>query len=296
MLEIRIGTRGSELALCQATLAREAILKNYPEANVTLKVIKTTGDVKLGPIPETVVGKSWFTKEIEDELLNETIDLAVHSLKDMALMPPPELYIGAMLPREDARDVLVTRNKEKLKELKSAASIGTDSARRGIQICALQPDLKVRSVRGNIGTRLLKLDSMEYDALVLAAAGLVRLGLIDRVAQFFSFDEILPSPGQGILAIELKRSRKELVEITRNLNHRETELVGRTERAFSETYGGGCKKPVAAYAEIVGNSISLRAMVANDAGVITKRTAVSDLYEGQKMAQELAVQLLDATK
>jgi len=166
MLEIRIGTRGSELALCQATLAREAILKNYPEANVTLKVIKTTGDVKLGPIPETVVGKSWFTKEIEDELLNETIDLAVHSLKDMALMPPPELYIGAMLPREDARDVLVTRNKEKLKELKSAASIGTDSARRGIQICALRPDLKVRSVRGNIGTRLLKLDSMEYDALV----------------------------------------------------------------------------------------------------------------------------------
>jgi hydroxymethylbilane synthase len=287
MDKIIIGTRGSALALVQAEITKKLILEKSPACTVELRIIKTTGDINTAPIPLDTVGKGWFTKEIEDELLRGTIDCAVHSLKDMALECPSGLSIVAMLAREDARDVLVSKQNETLNQLKPKSVVGTDSTRRQVQLQSLRPDLVVKSVRGNVGTRLSKLDSGEYDALVLAAAGLVRLGFEKRISEYFEIAEFMPAPGQGILALEAKTDRKDLVDFLLSLTDPFAYLCGRAERAFSKALGGGCKKPVGAYATLIGDSITLEGMMYIGGNVVRKSVS-GNMNEPEKVGIDLA--------
>ena len=205
-----IGPRGSELAHVQAGIVRHALQAVEPKLQIQVKIIRTYGDVNQQPIPLDTIGKGWFTKEIERALLDGSIDLAVHSLKDLAHEIPAGLHIGAHLPREDARDVLITKHGESLEELPRGAIIGTDSLRRQTQMCALRPDVKAQSLRGNVLTRLKKLSSENYNAIILAAAGLKRLGLENRITRYFDPIEMTPAPGQGILALQAKQNGAEL--------------------------------------------------------------------------------------
>lgn len=242
-----IGTRGSDLALIQADIVRRALLGTEPSLKIDIKIIKTHGDENQEPIPLDTVGKGWFTQEIESALLKKEIDLAVHSLKDMAEDRTSGLTIGAYLPREDARDVLITINGGSLEEIKEGATVGTDSVRRQIQMRALRPDLRPVSLRGSVPTRLLKLVAGECDAIILAAAGLKRLGLEDRITRYFEPDEMTPAPGQGILAVEVRQANA-LENILASINNNEAAQAAHIERSFSRILGGGCKAPTGAYA------------------------------------------------
>jgi hydroxymethylbilane synthase len=292
---IRIGTRGSALALIQADIAAAALRAAAPDISFEIHIIETHGDTNQDPIPLDTVGKGWFTKEIEQALLSNEIDLAVHSLKDVAEDMPPGLSLGAYLPREDARDALVSRNGETLPQLKSGAIVGTDSARRKVQILSLRPDLRVESMRGNVLTRLDKITSGEYDAAILAAAGLKRLDLENRISHFFSPEEITPSPGQGILALQSRAEDSALRALLEKSNDLEASLVAQVERTFSRAIGGGCKAPTGAYAWRENTDCMLLAMiVGNDSGILRKafRTPWSDCsHLGQTAAQEFLSQI-----
>jgi len=260
-----IGTRGSELALAQSEIVRQKLRAVEPGLAVEIKIIKTQGDVDASPIPLDTVGKGWFTKEIEDALLAGSIDLAVHSLKDLPEDLPEGLRIGAFPEREDARDVLVSAGNLPLAGLRKGAVIGTDSMRRKMQILALRSDVTVESVRGNVPTRVKKLRDGHYDAIVIAAAGLIRLGLQKEIAHYFSVDEITPAPGQGILAVELRADDAARAELVKKINDPEAEAAATAERTFSARVGGGCKEPVGAYAAREGERMMLQGMLARAA-------------------------------
>lgn len=288
-MRIIIGTRGSDLALIQSEIVRKKILALDPKLTVEFKVIKTEGDVNTSPIPLDTVGKGWFTKEIEAELLDGTIHLAVHSLKDLPETLPVGLRIGAFPGREDARDVLVSRGNVQLKDLPRGARVGTDSTRRRVQVLAMRSDLIVTSMRGNVPTRVKKVDENQYDAAILAAAGLKRLGLEKRIAQYFSIDEITPAPGQGILAVEVKDN----FDLLEKLNDHTTQVAAGAERAFSKVVGGGCKEPVGAYAEIKGEDIILHGMIApEDGSKIVRDSIKGNVHEALVLAKTLADKLL----
>jgi hydroxymethylbilane synthase len=243
-----IGTRASALALRQADIVSKALKTIDQSLTVEIRTITTRGDVNLNPIPVDTVGKGWFTKEIEQDLLDKKIDLAVHSLKDMAYDVPSGLSIGAYLPREDARDALITKHGQMLEELPAGAVIGTDSIRRQVQMRAMRPDLEVRSLRGNVLTRLEKLQSENYDAIILAAAGLKRLGLEEKIIHCFSPNEMTPAPGQGILAVQIRQNDLEMRKILASISDDEARWAAEAERSFSQKMGGGCKSPIGAYA------------------------------------------------
>lgn len=258
-----IGTRGSALALRQAHITLEALRKVDPCVSVEVRVITTYGDIDQNPIPLDTVGKGWFTKEIENALINNEIDIAVHSLKDMAEDMPAGLHIGAYLAREDARDVLITKHNKSLDELPPNAVIGTDSARRQIQMLALRPDLRMKSLRGNIVTRLEKLDP-EYDAIILASAGLKRLGLEQRITRYFTPTEMTPSPGQGILALQTRDEDPELRALLLAVQNTDATDAAHIERAFSRAVGGGCKSPTGAYAFFDGDECVVVGMLVDE--------------------------------
>jgi hydroxymethylbilane synthase len=288
---LTIGTRGSNLALKQAELAREALITAYPELVVEYKIIKTEGDGNERPIPLDTVGKGWFTKEIEVELLAGTVDIAAHSLKDLPEVLPEGLKLGAFLQREDARDVLVSIGNKKLQELAVYARVGTDSARRKVQLLALRPDLTVESIRGNVNTRLHKLDEGLYDAVVLALAGLKRLGMENRVAQYFTTTEITPAPGQGIITLETRADDQELNELLAKISDTHATVAAKIERAFAQEVAGGCKSPTGAYATIDhANNIHLIAMLGDDSG-IERGEASGSLEEAEQLGRSLARKL-----
>lgn len=217
--KIIIGTRGSQLSLIQTNLIKDLLQPLVQERIIEIKTITTAGDKNMKPIPLDTIGKGWFTKEIDKQLLAGHVDLAVHSLKDLLDVLTPGLTIAGIPEREDPREALVSRNNKKLRELKKGAIIGTDSLRRKIQILKLRPDLIVRSVRGNVNKRLEKLDAGEYDALMLAVAGLKRLGLEKRITEYFDPKTFVPSPGQGALAVVTKKSKRTITTIVSKLNH-----------------------------------------------------------------------------
>jgi hydroxymethylbilane synthase len=257
---IVIGSRGSPLALWQANWVKDRLVSLGHEAHI--EIIRTTGD-KFADVPLASSGtKGVFIKEIEEALLEGRIDLAVHSLKDLPIEQPAGLTIAAVPKREDSHDVLVTRDGRRLGELPSGARLGTGSLRRQSQLLALRRDLKVIPVRGNVDTRLKKLDRGDYDALILAAAGLVRLGLSDRITSRFSEDEICPAVGQGALAIEAREDLAGAAEIVHNLNHEPTFCATRAERTVLKALGGGCQLPLAAYARIESANLRLLGVVA----------------------------------
>jgi hydroxymethylbilane synthase len=269
-----IGSRGSSLALTQTTWVKNQISKYFPDVEVTINIIKTSADsdqISSLRAPATV---GVFVKELEQALLDNAIDLAVHSMKDVPTQIAPGLRIAAIPEREDARDALVTLHAKSLSELPSGSRIGTGRVRRQAQILALRPDLKIMDIRGNVDTRLKKLQDGMYDALILANAGLRRLGLEDRISALLEFDQMLPAPGQGALAIETRIDDPKIEEIADALNHPGTEITVLAERNFLKRMGGGCNVPVAAYARLQKNRISLDGLVASPDGQSVIRDSI----------------------
>jgi hydroxymethylbilane synthase len=289
---IIIGTRGSVLALKQADITAQAIRSFNPSIDIDIRTIQTHGDLNQNPIPLDTIGKGWFTKEIEEVLLSGEIHLAIHSLKDMADDMPAGLHIGAYLAREDARDVLITKQGESLEGLAQGAVIGTDSSRRQIQMKALRSDVVMKSLRGNVPTRLDKLASEPYDAIILAAAGLKRLGLEGRITRYFEPHEMTPAPGQGILAIQTKEDDAELHELLAAINDIEAAQVAKIERSFSKMMGGGCKSPTGAYAFRNGNQCHLLGMRADFEMNIVREEMSAPWDATEQLGEMLAKKLL----
>lgn len=288
--KITIGTRGSQLALKQTGFVIDAILREHPSIKVETKIITTKGDSDQSPIPLDTVGKAWFTQEIEEALQSGAIDLAIHSLKDLPPDVPEGLLVAPVLQREDARDVLISKDLIKLEQLPAGAIVGTDSIRRKAQILASRPDLVVKSVRGNINTRLRKLQDEEYDALVLAAAGLTRLGLQENITEYLEPTEFVPAIGQGILAAEARKDHPFIWDIVTDIQDEDTVLTVEAEQAFSRTIGGGCKLPIGCYARFEGQEVIIHAMVGSMDGFTTAR----ELAKGpREQAVLLATQLAE---
>jgi len=265
---IRIGTRGSPLALAQTRLVRAklaAALGTGKEA-IEVKIIRTTGDViQDRPLAE-VGGKGLFTKEIEEALLRHDIDLAVHSAKDMPTFLPDGLMLAACLEREDPRDVFVSRKAKSLAELPRGAKLGTASLRRQAIAKRTRPDLTVAPLRGNVETRLRKLDDGEVDATILALAGLKRLGLDARATRIMSADEFLPAVAQGAIGLETRADDARTRELLARIDHADTSTAVACERAFLAVLDGSCKTPIAGYAEIAGDAVHFRGLIARPDG------------------------------
>lgn len=259
---IRIGGRGSNLSRRQIEEARQLLLAAHPGIGVEVEFLVTSGDVQLDtPLP-VLGGKGVFTSEIEEALLDGRIDLAVHSLKDLPVANPDGIVIGAVLPRASVADALISRAGLTLSELPSRAVVGTSSYRRAAQLRLARPDLEPRSIRGNVETRIRKAmdPNGEFDAIVVARAGLERLGLLDVVTELLPLDLMLPAPGQAALAIQC-RDDADSIALVAPIDHLPSRLAVTAERAFLAGVGGGCSAPVAAHAELQGTELSLRGRV-----------------------------------
>ncbi|RDE31990.1 hydroxymethylbilane synthase [Parageobacillus thermoglucosidasius] len=277
MRKIIVGSRRSKLALTQTNWVIEQLRQLGAPFEFEVKEIVTKGDKILDVTLSKVGGKGLFVKEIEHAMLNNEIDMAVHSMKDMPAVLPDGLIIGCVPPREDHRDVLISKNKETFADLPSGAVIGTSSLRRSAQLLAKRPDLTIKWIRGNIDTRLAKLQTEDYDAIVLAAAGLVRMGWAsDVITEYLATDVCLPAVGQGALAVECRESDEELREWLQKLNDIDTERAVYTERAFLRQLEGGCQVPIAGYAHVNNqNDIVLTALVASPDGKELYKETVS---------------------
>jgi hydroxymethylbilane synthase len=263
---VRIGTRGSALALRQAELVAAALRRAWPGLAVELVPIRTSGDTLAHANLAQVGGKGLFVKEIEEALLARRIEAAVHSLKDLPAGVPEGLVLAAFPEREDPRDVLVSRSGDGLHRLPTGARVGTSSLRRKLQLLAGRPDLVVEPIRGNVETRLRKLDEVAYDGIVLAAAGLRRLGLAPAGATTLDPDEMLPAVGQGTLAVEVREEDEATRRLVAALDHAETRAATVAERTFLAAMGGTCTTPLAAYARAEAGRLVLSAFVATPDG------------------------------
>ncbi len=263
---MRVGTRGSKLALWQARHVASHLEESAGSGSTTLVTIKTTGDVHTDVPLIQVPGTSFFTKEIETALGRGEIDLAVHSLKDLASRDPEGLAVAAVLPREDPRDALLSRSNVALGELPAGARVGTSSVRRRSLLHLLRPDLVAVDLRGNVPTRVAKLESGEYDAILLAAAGLVRLGLADRISEFLDPGVFVPAAGQGAIAVQIRVGDEATAARVRPLDHAPTRLAISAERAFLAELGAGCQTPVGVHARMEGDSLRICAIVLAGAG------------------------------
>jgi hydroxymethylbilane synthase len=286
-----IGSRGSALALAQTQSIREQILSRFPDVEVSVKVIKTSADKDTTTSIRAGSAIGVFVKELEQALLNDEIDLAVHSMKDVPTQIQAGLQIAAVPEREDPRDALIARSAKSLPDLPKNSRVGTGSVRRQALLLALRPDLSVMDIRGNIDTRLKKLEEGAYDAIVLACAGLNRLGLQNRISAKLAFEEMLPAPGQGALAIETRSDDRCIAAIAAALNHPPTSIAVLAERAFLRRMGGGCNVPVAVYARIRQNMIEIDGLVASPDGLKIVRDSVRQNLE---IANEAAISLADA--
>ncbi len=260
---IRIGTRGSKLALWQANWVKNALEKRFGEIVVEIVKIKTRGDKILDVPLARVGGKGLFVKEIEQALLEKSIDLAVHSMKDMPAVTPAGLEIRAVPERENPRDVLISLTGKTIDQLPPGAVIGTSSLRRRAQLLHLRPDLKIKSLRGNLDTRLKKLESGEFDGIILAAAGIHRLGAADKVTQYMEFETILPAVGQGALCLETRNGDPLIGPFIDALDHGPTRTAVEAERAFLARLEGGCQVPIAAHARIENEALEIVGLVAD---------------------------------
>ncbi len=290
---IRVGTRGSKLALAQTNWVIQKIKDQYPGLQVEVTVIKTKGDKILDVPLAKVGGKGLFVKEIEEALLREEIDLAVHSMKDVPTELPDGLDIAIIPERESPFDVLISRQGVGVTELPPGATVGTSSLRRTAQLRARRPDLRIENLRGNLDTRLRKLSEGLYDAIVVAEAGLLRLGLGDTPRVRFSVEDMLPAIGQGALAIEVRLRDEELLEGLAFLHHEETAVAVAAERAFLKRLGGGCQVPLAAYARFEGEQLVVEALIADPSGEpLLRDKRVGGPTEAARMGEELAEDLL----
>ncbi|HEX8633680.1 MAG TPA: hydroxymethylbilane synthase [Pyrinomonadaceae bacterium] len=295
-----IGSRGSKLALWQSEWVRARLAELRPEAEIRIEVIKTSGDVMLDVPLAVIGGKGVFTKELEEALLAEEIDLAVHSLKDLPTTLPDNLAISAITEREDARDALILREgvtdkNALLHLLPNGAIVGTSSLRRQAQLKHLRPDVVIKDLRGNIDTRLRKLDEGGYDAIILAYAGLRRLGfdhLINATIAPISHAEMLPAVGQGALGIETRANDARTAALVSLLEHAPTRAACTAERALLFALGGGCQVPIAAHAVVNGDTLRLDALVAAlDGGRVIREGLEADSGHAARAGETLAVRL-----
>lgn len=289
---IRVGTRESSLAFRQASLVADRLRELAPGRLVELVPMKTAGDRLAKVALGSLGGKGLFVKELEEALLDGRVDLAVHSLKDLPAALPDRLCLAAFPPRADPRDVLVSRTAGDLAALPPGARVGTSSLRRRVLLLSTRPDLKIEMIRGNVDTRLRRLSEGLYDAIVIAAAGLQRLGLQVENAQPLPPEQFIPAVGQGILALETRADDRDLRELLRSLDHPETRWEAEAERAFLRHLGASCHTPVAAHARLVGGELILRGLVASLDGkqVLRAQTAgvpANGELLGQKLAEEL---------
>jgi hydroxymethylbilane synthase len=290
---IKIGTRGSKLALWQANWIKSALNAKHPSLSVELVIIKTKGDKILDVPLAKVGGKGLFVKEIEDALLNDRIDLAVHSMKDMPAEIPNGLCIGAIPEREIPGDVLISRKGGLLSELAPGARIGTSSLRRSAQLLHARPDLVVLPLRGNLDTRLKKLETENLDAIILAAAGVKRLGLEDRITEYLDENIMLPAVGQGALCVEIRQNDPEIEPLIAPLEDQETRAVVMGERAFLNRLEGGCQVPIAAHGKIEKNTFTLCGLVASiDGTAVIKETLAGPEDSSEIIGVKLADRLV----
>jgi len=297
--QLVIGSRGSKLALWQAGQARDSLLRLNPQLDVRIEVIKTTGDVKSDPL-SVIGGKGVFTKELEDALLDRRIDIAVHSLKDLPTILPQGLSISAICEREDPRDALVLGSHADfdsiaLGNLPWGTIVGTSSPRRLAQLrCWRGDELVIKDLRGNVDTRIRKLDEGQYDAIILATAGLVRLGLQNRISLRIPISQILPAVGQGAIAIETRSDDDLAIDVTGRLDHRETRLACLAERAFLRGLGGGCQLPIAAHAHFEGELLRLDGLVATPDGSMRLQDSLSGPSNAaEEIGSSLAATLIE---
>ncbi len=270
MKTLIIATRQSPLALAQAHFVKTQ-LERHPHLTVNLLPMTTDGDRFLSKPLYNLGGKGLFVKELEQALLDGRADLAVHSLKDMPAQLPSGLQLATYCEREDPRDVFVSRDYAQFHDLPQGARIGTSSLRRQAQLSALRPDLTFIPIRGNVGTRLEKLDHGECAGLILASAGLKRLGLVDQIQHYFALNDCLPAIGQGTLALECRHNDHSTHDLLAILNHPETAICARAERALNAHLNGGCRSPMAGYARLDGDRLILSALVGSPDGQIIIR-------------------------
>ena len=288
---IRIATRQSALALWQANYVKARLQDIHPGLKVELVGMTTRGDKILDVPLAKVGGKGLFVKELEEAMLRDEADIAVHSMKDVPMELPQGLELYAICEREDHRDAFVSHDYESLEQLPEGAVVGTSSLRRQCQLSALRPDIKIKSLRGNVNTRLAKLDEGEFDAIILAAAGLIRLDMASRIRSFIDESVCLPACGQGAVGIECRSSDDTVKALLAPLNHEETALTVSAERAFNRHLEGGCQVPIGGFAELKGEQLSMRGLVGQPNG----RLVISDEKTGSAAEPEkLGVALADA--
>jgi len=292
---LKIGTRGSRLALWQARWVASALKAGHPGLIVEIIPIKTTGDKILDVPLARVGGKGLFVKEIEDALLQGRIDVAVHSMKDMPAMLPEGLEIGAVPEREDPRDVLISRLGKPLAALAPGARIGTSSLRRSVQLKHQRPDLRILSLRGNLDTRIRKLETEALDAIVVAAAGVRRMDLERHVTEYLDESVMLPAVGQGALCLEMRKDDSDVADRVAALNHPPTRVAVDAERAFLRRMEGSCQVPIAAAGKVSGDTVFLRGLLADlDGETVLEGDHSGPAARAEDVGDRLAEQLLNA--
>ena len=286
-----IGSRGSILALAQANLVKNSLEANYPDLIFEIKEIVTSGDKDLKSNWENSNAslKSFFTKEIEQELLDGQIDIAVHSMKDMPAVSPKGLICGAIPDREDARDVLISKNGF-LVTLPQGAKIGTSSLRRVMNLKAIRPDFEIKHLRGNIHTRLKKLETEDYDAIILAAAGLKRTGMADKITEYLSGEAFPPAPAQGVLYIQCRENDEEIKGILKSIHNEDIAKIVEIEREFSKIFDGGCHTPMGCYSQVDEDKIKFIGAYSHD-GKQIRVVIEDDLAKGKEIAHMAAEEI-----
>jgi hydroxymethylbilane synthase len=291
--QLTIGSRGSKLALFQANWVKSQLEAAHPDVQVIIEIIKTSGDVFLDAPLSQIGGKGLFTKEIEDALLDGRIDLAVHSLKDLPTLLPPGLGLAAVSRRDDVRDAFLSNDYRSLDTLPKGARVGTSSLRRQSQLLRLRSDLEVANLRGNLDTRLRKLDERQYDAILLACAGLDRLGYQHRITQRLSVEQLCPAVGQGALGIEARATDDETFSRLQCLHDAGTHAAVTAERAYLRRLGGGCQVPIAGYAWIEESKLELLGVVAStDGRQVFRDRASAPVEQAVELGSQLAERLL----
>lgn len=288
-MKVIVGTRGSKLALIQTNWVISELSKNFPDTDFEVKIIKTKGDLIQNVALDKIGDKGLFVKEIEQQLLDKEIDIAVHSMKDMPSTLPEGLKFANIPKREDPRDVLILREKYKhLDELPKGATIGTGSKRRKYQLLKYRPDLNIVPIRGNIDTRIRKIKDENLDGVILAASGILRAGLKEKISCYLPMDIILPAPAQGALAIEIRKDAEEIEQMISCIKDKETEIQVEAERGFLDGIQGSCHIPIGAYCKVDGENISLVGLFGDEDG--TK--LITKIIEGKSScAREVGLEL-----
>lgn len=289
-----IGSRGSELALWQTHFVKETLENHFPEINLEIKIIKTTGDKLLDVALSKIGDKGLFTKQIETALLENEIDLAVHSLKDLQTVQPEGLTIGAVSKREIPNDVLISKKYNSIDDLPKNAKVATGSLRRKSQLLNYRPDLQIFEIRGNLQTRFKKFEESDLDAMILAYAGVHRLGLDEKISQIISFEIMLPAVGQGAMAVEIRENDEGLIKLLETVNDSDTRFCITAERAFLRTLEGGCQVPIGANAVIKNDKIELEGFVGSlDGKQNLREKIVGEKADAEDLGKNLAELLIE---